>query len=79
MGEIIAGYVLWTVICSFVIGAHGHDRRIGAFTAAITTLLLSPLIGAFVVLASPLTNREAKLREDTLQAYKDLLGKKSEE
>ena len=70
MGDLIAGYVVWTIICSIVIGIHGHDREIGAFMATLTTLLLSPLMGAFVVLSSPLTQREAKLREDLAAIYR---------
>jgi phosphate/sulfate permease len=46
------GIILGWIILSIVVGAIGSDRTIGFFGAFILSLLLSPIIGGIVALAS---------------------------
>jgi len=47
----MAGVILWIVFC-FIVAALGSSKRIGSVGAFFISLILSPLIGLIVVLAS---------------------------
>jgi predicted PurR-regulated permease PerM len=44
-------FILWVVL-SFIIASYGKSRKIGFLLALIVSLILSPLVGAIVVLLS---------------------------
>ncbi|MFD2599864.1 hypothetical protein ACFSQ3_12975 [Sphingobacterium corticis] len=57
------GYFFLWIILSVVIGAIGSDRKIGFFGAFTVSLLLSPLIGGIIALASKRRSTEKFERE----------------
>lgn len=56
--------VLFWIILSFVVGALGSERSTGFFGALILSLLLSPLIGFLIVIASARKSDSNHLEDD---------------
>lgn len=73
-------FIIWFVLC-IVLAVAGDKRKIGAGWAFVISLLLSPLIGLIVVLASdkkeipavqkPINKKAIELKELATNSYKE--------
>lgn len=68
-------FILWLIL-SVIVGSIGSSRRIGFFGGLIASLILSPIIGFFIVIASQRKSDiefQKKLLQNSMTPKKDHL------